>query len=118
MENKDVNITFKLNMNVIIGTIVIFILLSMILFCACYNLPIFKRVREILKNELRRSNVEPFISAPSLSEMKNVPSQVLNDLNDILQKGGDKKKEKDETKKPIELKKPVVEGFFTNIRPN
>jgi len=117
MENKDVNITFKLNMNILIATVMLFIVLGMIIFCACYNLPIFKRVREILKSELTKSDVEAF-SMPSMKNILDTPTQMVNDLNDILKKkevkGDKEKKEKKEPK----LKKPVVEGFFTNIRPN
>lgn len=126
MENKDVNIIFKLNTNVIIVSMVLFLLLGMIIFCACYNLPIFKRVREILKSELTKSDVEAF-SVPSVQNMIDTPKYVLKDLNDIfIKKNGkqdskpnSKPNSKDDKKENMSVqRKPVVEGFFTNIRPN
>ena len=113
MENKDVNITFKLNTNILIATLILCIVLGMIIFCACYNLPIFKRVREILKSELTKSDVESF-SMPSMKNILDTPNQMVHDLNDIFKK----KEHKDDKEEEFKLKKPVVEGFFTNIRPN
>ena len=118
MENKDVNITFKLNTNILIATVILFIVLGMVLFCAFYNLPIFKRVIEILKSELTKPDVESF-SMPSIKNIIDTPNQMVNDLNDIFKKKGDKHcEENKKEKKEPKLKKPVVEGFFTNIRPN
>ena len=53
MENKDVNITFKLNSNLIIVAVGLTVILGSILFCVCYNLPIFKKMRKVLKFSLR-----------------------------------------------------------------
>ena len=113
MENKDVNITFKLNTNLIIATIGLTILLGSILFCLFYNLPIFKKMRKILKKELVDTKVEPF----SMGDIVKVPSEFIKDINDVLcnKNSDDDKKEIKQTKS---MKKPVVEGFFTNVGPN
>tara|TARA_Y100000389_G_scaffold191879_1_gene218699 strand:+ start:550 stop:900 length:351 start_codon:yes stop_codon:yes gene_type:complete len=116
MDNKDVNITFKLNTNLILVVVCISFLIGTIFFCAFYNLPIFKKLRELLKRELVDSKVEPF-SMPSMKDMMDAPKEFVKDINDVIcNKSGDEKKEKIKTK-PV-LKKPVVEGFFTNVRPN
>ena len=116
MENKDVNITFKLNTNLIIVAIGLAVLLGSILFCVCYNLPIFKKMRKVLKKELVDTNVEPF----SMRDIVQAPKEFIKDINDVIcNKNSDEKESKEVTpilKKPI--KKPVVEGFFTNVRPN
>lgn len=113
MENKDVNITFKLNLNLIIVAVLITVLLGSILFCVCYNLPIFKKIRKVLKRELVDTNVEPF----SMEQIANAPKEFIKDINDILKCSSDID---DEQKGQSEKKqvKPVVEGFFTNVRPN
>ena len=133
MENKDVNIILKLNTNIIIITVAICLLLSVLIFCSCYNLPISKKIRVILKKELMYSDVEPF-SMPSMKEIKNAPKDFIKDLNSIIHKKNDKDHNKDhdddDVKKKKEIKeaffsrkrgrtrKPVVEGFFTNYGPN
>jgi hypothetical protein len=117
METKDVNITFKLNTNVIIIAIGLSFLLAILIFCACYNLPIFKKIRNILKNELVDSNVEPF-SMPSMKDIMTAPKELVKDINDVICNKGSKKDKKEEKVSPPTLKKPVVEGFFTNVNPN
>jgi hypothetical protein len=117
MENKDVNITFKLNTNLILVTVGLSLLLGILIFCACYNLPIFKRLRNIIKNELIDSKVEPF-SMPSIKDITNAPKELVKDLNDLICKKGDEKEKKESKKVTPILKKPVVEGFFTNVNPN
>ena len=116
MENKDVNITFKLNTNLIIVAVGLAVLLGSILFCVCYNLPIFKKIRKILKKELVDTSVEPF----SMGDIVKAPKEFIKDVNDVLcNKNSDDTEKKEVT--PIlkkQVKKPVVEGFFTNVRPN
>ena len=123
MENKDVNIVLKLNTNLIIITVVVVFLLSIFVFCTCYNLPIFKKMRMLLKRELMKSDVEPF----SLKEITKAPKDALNDLYSFLLTHGSKFKhvkrddEDEETKITAptrSLRTPVVEGFFTNVGPN
>ena len=126
MENKDVNIVLKLNTNLIIITVVVVFLLSIFVFCTCYNLPIFKKMRMLLKRELMKSDVEPF----SLKQITKAPKDALNDLHSFILTHGSKSKnvkehdDDEETKttnKPAptrSLRKPVVEGFFTNVGPN
>lgn len=118
MENKDVNITFKLNTNLIIVAVGLAVLLGSILFCVCYNLPIFKKIRKLLKKELIDTNVEPF----SMGDIVKAPREFIKDVNDMLcNKNSDDKEEEKKKVSPIlkkQVKKPVVEGFFTNVRPN
>ena len=115
MDNKDVNITFKLNTNIIIMAVMLTVLLGSILFCVCYNLPIFKKMRKVLKKELIDTSVEPF----SMSDIVNAPGEFIKDINDVISnKKNEKKTNKEEGEVSKPQKKPVVEGFFTNIRPN
>ena len=117
MENKDVNITLKLNTNLILVTVGLSLLLGILIFCSCYNLPIFKRLRNIIKNELIDSKVEPF-TMPSIKDIADAPKELVKDLNDLIcKKGHDEEKKEPKKVTPI-LKKPVVEGFFTNVKPN
>lgn len=114
MDNKDVNITFKLNTNLIIIAVLLTILLCSILFCVCYNLPIFKKLRKLLKKELIHTSVEPF----SMSDIAKAPSEFIKDINDVISNKNNKTKTNKEDKVSKPQEKPVVEGFFTNIRPN
>ena len=114
MENKDVNITFKLNSNLIIVAVGLTVILGSILFCVCYNLPIFKKMRKVLKKELVDTKVEPF----SMGDIVKAPKEFIKDLNDVL---SNKNSDETETKKVTPskpMKKPVVEGYFTNVGPN
>tara|TARA_Y100001980_G_C14539958_1_gene317547 strand:+ start:1637 stop:1987 length:351 start_codon:yes stop_codon:yes gene_type:complete len=116
MENKDVNITLKLNTNMLLVTMMILFLISTIFFCAFYNLPIFKKLRKLLKRELVDSKVEPF-SMPSMKDIMDAPKEFVKDINDVIcNKSGDEKNK--DNKKITHQKKPVVEGFFTNRNPN
>ena len=128
MENKDVNIILKLNTNLIIITLVVVFILSIFVFCTCYNLPIFKKMRMLLKRELMKSDVEPF----SLKDITKAPKDALNDLHSLILTHGsknknlkghdeDENKETETTNKSVptkSIRKPVVEGFFTNVGPN
>lgn len=128
MENKDVNIVLNLNTNLILITVVVVSLLSLFVFCTCYNLPIFKKMRMLLKQELMKSDVEPF----SLKDITKAPKDALNDIHNLILKHGsksknlkgrneDEDKETEKTNKSVptrSIRKPVVEGFFTNVGPN
>ena len=118
MENKDVNITFQLNTNIIIISLVVCFLLSVLIFCACYNLPIIKKIRGIMKRELISTHVDEAFTMPTLKDFKSAPNAFIEDVKDVLCNKDEKKKEEEEKPKHTYSKKPVVEGFFTNMKPN
>ena len=94
MENKDVNITFQLNTNIIIISLVVCFLLSVLIFCACYNLPIIKKIRGIMKRELISTHVDEAFTMPTLKDFKSAPNAFIEDVKDVLCNKDEKKKKK------------------------
>ena len=52
MENKSFDVTFKINPVMLCLSLGIMFLISIVVFCACYNIPIVKAIREAVKSEL------------------------------------------------------------------
>ena len=59
------------------------------------------------------TNVEPF----SMKQIADAPREIIKDINDLLKSSSDiDDEQKGQSKKKQVI--PVVEGFFTNVRPN
>ena len=125
MDNKNINITVELNTTILLITMGICLLLAFLIFCSCYNLPIVKKLRNVVKHELIEGFSAETHEEPHKSKIHNfikAPHDFIKDIKDVINNNPPKKntEEKETEKVPStkNKKKDIVEGFFTNYDMN